>query len=131
MNNYLFLATKLCLHCPALQKKKSSRRAWGEKAPISNQKLHSTLTDGSSLEGIDSSAMPIQKIGDLDPVKDFEAMLKRRDSPDWVTKAIKDMKIYISDLLENSYEGDTYPKAIECLLALRKGCILEQVISFH
>ena len=34
----------------------------------------------------------------------------------------------ISDLVEDSFEGDNYPKALECLVALRKGCILEQVL---
>ncbi|PHU29154.1 ATP-dependent DNA helicase 2 subunit KU80 [Capsicum chinense] len=36
------------------------------------------------------------------------------------------MKNRIFDLVENSYEGDTFHKALECLVALRKGCILEQ-----
>ncbi|CAM8926500.1 unnamed protein product [Rhodiola kirilowii] len=65
-------------------------------------------------------------IGDAAPVEDFEAMMSRRDSPEWVEKAIMDMKNKIFDLVEDSYEGDSYPKALECLQALRKGCILEQ-----
>lgn len=63
----------------------------------------------------------------MTPVQDFEAMMSRRDSPDWVSKAMKNMKNKIFDLVENSYEGDNYPKAVELLVALRKGCILEQV----
>lgn len=71
------------------------------------------------------------KIGDLNPVKDFEAMMARRDSPKWVHVAIKQMTSYINDLLENSVERDgSYDKAIECLKALRKGCIIEQVFLF-
>jgi ATP-dependent DNA helicase 2 subunit 2 len=55
-------------------------------------------------------------------------MMARRDSPKWVHVAIKQMKNYINDLLENSVEGDgSYDKAIDCLKALRKGCIIEQV----
>ncbi|CAN4125820.1 unnamed protein product [Withania somnifera] len=36
------------------------------------------------------------------------------------------MKNRIFDLVENSCEGDTFHKALQCLVALRKGCILEQ-----
>ena len=70
----------------------------------------------------------VENIGDVTPVQDFEAMISRRDSPDWVVKAMKDMKNKIYDLVEDSLDGDNYPKALECLIALRKGCILEQVI---
>lgn len=54
-------------------------------------------------------------------------MISRRDSPEWVTKAIFAMKNKILDLVENSFKGDNYPKALECLIALRKGCVIEQV----
>ncbi|KAJ6679493.1 KU AUTOANTIGEN DNA HELICASE [Salix purpurea] len=68
----------------------------------------------------------VEKIGDSSPVQDFEAMMSHRDSPDWVSKAIQDMKNKINSLIENFYDGDNHGKALECLLALRKGCILEQ-----
>lgn len=81
-----------------------------------------------SLNSIENtSAVKIEKIGDLTPVQDFETLMSRRDGPEWIGKAIKDMKNKIFDLVEDSYEGDNYPKALECLVALRKGCILEQV----
>lgn len=83
-------------------------------------------TQGASLVK-DLPSTKVEKIGDLNPVQDFEAMMARRDSSKWTSKAIKDMKSYIIDLLENSFEGHSYPKAIECLIALREGCILEQV----
>ena len=69
----------------------------------------------------------VEKIGNVTPVQDFEAMLSRRDDADWVLKAIKGMKNKIYDLVEDSFEGDKYDEAVECLFALRKGCILEQV----
>lgn len=65
----------------------------------------------------------------MTPVQDFEAMISRRDGTQWVSKAITDMKNRIFDMVENSCEGDTYQNAHECLVALRKGCILEQVCS--
>lgn len=77
-----------------------------------------------------TSKVKIETIGDLTPVQDFEAMISRRDSPEWVSKAIYGMKNKVIDLVESSYEGDTYPKALECLVALRKGCVIEQVSIF-
>ncbi|KAM3322936.1 hypothetical protein P3S67_004087 [Capsicum chacoense] len=71
-----------------------------------------------------SSKTKVEKVGDVNPVEDFEEMLSRRDDPKWINKAIHDMKNRIFDLVENSYEGDTFHKALECLVALRKGCIL-------
>lgn len=73
-------------------------------------------------------AEKVGKIGDLNPVQDFEAMLTERSSSMWVQKAIEEMQKYTTALLENSREGDAYQKALECFVALRKACIIEQVI---
>lgn len=79
-----------------------------------------------------TSEVKVETLGDLTSVADFEAMISRRDSPEWVSKAIFAMKNKILDLVENSLEGDNYPKALECLIALRKGCVIEQVsICFY
>lgn len=74
-----------------------------------------------------SSTVKVEKVGDSNPVEDFEAMISRRDSPEWVSKAIQSMIDKILNLVEQSFEGDNYQRALECLVALRKGCILEQV----
>lgn len=69
----------------------------------------------------------IDVVGDANPIQDFEAMISRRDKTDWTEKAITQMKNLIMKLVENcTDEGD---KALECVLALRKGCVLEQVSS--
>ncbi|URD75280.1 Ku C terminal domain like [Musa troglodytarum] len=112
------------------KKKKLSRRAWREKPSGSNDEKVGVdgevpKVQSSSLKK-SLSSLEVEKIGDLNPVQDFEAMMARRDSSKWITEAIKDMQHYIYHLLENSYEGNSCPKAIECLMALRKGCILEQ-----
>ncbi|KAL6638579.1 hypothetical protein ACP70R_023690 [Stipagrostis hirtigluma subsp. patula] len=65
-------------------------------------------------------------IGDSNPVHDFEAMLAERSSSTWVQKAIEEMKKCTAALLENSRQGDNYQKALECFVALRKACIIEQ-----
>ncbi|XP_022886195.1 ATP-dependent DNA helicase 2 subunit KU80 [Olea europaea var. sylvestris] len=106
--------------------KKSSRRLLKEKPTGSNEEGLGSV----AVQAIDAieytSRVKVEKIGDLDPVQDFEAMMSRRDGTEWVNKAIQDMKNKIFDMVENSFEGDTYHKALECLVALRKGCILEQ-----
>lgn len=111
------------------KKKKSSRLAWREKSSASDEEVgaNDNVPDNGGAKLIKGSFLvKVEKIGDLNPVQDFEAMMARRDSSKWVKKAIKEMQDYIYNLLENSYEGNAYPKAIECLVALRKGCILEQ-----
>eukprot|EP00256_Glycine_max_P034239 XP_006580030.1 ATP-dependent DNA helicase 2 subunit KU80 isoform X1 [Glycine max] len=105
---------------------KKSRRLLGGKRSFSNdEEVKGNITaQPANLTG--NASVNVGKIGDLTPVQYFEALISRRDSPDWVVKAINEMKNKIFDLVEDSHEGDNYPKALECLVALRKGCILEQ-----
>ncbi|KAL3616562.1 ATP-dependent DNA helicase II subunit 2 [Castilleja foliolosa] len=106
--------------------KKSSRRVLREKPSGSNEG-EGIGASGQAMDAVEyTSKVKVEKIGDSNPVRDFEAMISRRDSPQWVSKAIQSMKDKIFDLIENSFEGDTYQKAMDCLVALRKGCILEQ-----
>lgn len=72
------------------------------------------------------STVKVEEIGRLTPIQDFETLMNRRDSPEWISKAIKGMQNRVFDLVEDSFEGDNYVKALECLRSLRKGCILEQ-----
>ncbi|KAF8388548.1 hypothetical protein HHK36_027223 [Tetracentron sinense] len=84
------------------------------------------IGDVQTVNSIENASIAkVVKIGDLTPVQDFEAMISRRDSIKRVNKAIRDMKKVIFDLVENSYEGYTYEKALESLVALHKGYILE------
>ncbi|XP_062154051.1 ATP-dependent DNA helicase 2 subunit KU80 [Alnus glutinosa] len=107
--------------------KKSNRRFLRENPSGSNKEEGYGDISAQVLDSIgNTSAVKVEKIGDLTPVQDFDTMMSRRDGPEWVGKAIKDMKHKIFDLVEDSHEGDNYPKAMECLVALRKGCILEQ-----
>lgn len=109
-----------------MQKKKSSRRAWREKPSISNEEVGAKDPTASNLLEY-SSDKKVEKIGNQSPIQDFEAMMARRDSSKWVRKAIEEMQNYIANMLENSHERDAFQKAVECLKALRKGCIIEQV----
>lgn len=117
-----------------MQKKKPTTLAWNEKPSLTDNEAGADGRTSDIQRNLiqDSSVVKVEKIGDSNPIQDFEAMMARRDNPKWIMKAIQGMRAYINDLLENSYRGDTFPKAIECLAALRKGCILEQVTTaFH
>ncbi|TKY63746.1 ATP-dependent DNA helicase 2 subunit KU80 [Spatholobus suberectus] len=105
--------------------KKSRRLLGGKRFFSSDEEVRGNIT-AEPANLIENASVKVEKIGDLTPVQDFEALISRRDSPDWVVKAINDMKNKIFDLVEDSHEGDNYPKALDCLVVLRKGCILEQ-----
>lgn len=103
--------------------KKSSRQWYQEKQSGSN----AHVSGGQAVNSIENQPpVKIEKIGDLTPVQDFEAMMSQRDNPEWVEKAIKELREKILALLIHSDEGDKYQKAVECVAALRKGYILEQ-----
>lgn len=113
-----------------LQLKKSTRRLLREKPSGSDEKNLGKESDGLD-DSIESKPIAkVEKIGDLTPIQDFEAMMSRRDNPDWVDKAIKDMKDKILGLLEVSQEKNNYSTVVELLISLRQGCIREQVYFF-
>lgn len=64
-------------------------------------------------------------IGSVDPVKDFNEMFTRRDV-DLVDRAIEEMQAMIIKLINDSINDQYYNKALNCLIALRKGCIDEE-----
>ncbi|KAF4384654.1 hypothetical protein F8388_003961 [Cannabis sativa] len=109
--------------------KKSTSRSLQDKPSGSNDRKGYALLPAPSANpdtNENKSSVKVEEIGNVTPIEDFEAMISRRDSPKWVNKAIAEMKKRIFNLVEDSYNGDNYPKAVECLAALRKGCILEQ-----
>lgn len=113
-----------------MQLKKSARRLLRDKPSGSNEEREDPgkIDDAEAINSTEhGSAFKVEKIGDSNPVQDFESMMLRRDGAEWVNKAITDMKSIIFRLIEDSFEGDTFQKVLECLIALRKGCILEQV----
>ncbi|KAK3036138.1 hypothetical protein RJ639_031719 [Escallonia herrerae] len=111
--------------------KKSNRRLLRDRPSGSNEEGQGLGNDNDD-EGVtalvSTSTVKVDKIGDSTPVQDFEAMMSCRDSPEWISKAIEEMKRKIVNLVEDSCDGDTYQKALELLAALHNGCILEQVI---
>ncbi|XP_050237337.1 ATP-dependent DNA helicase 2 subunit KU80 [Mercurialis annua] len=104
--------------------KKPSRRLLREKPSGSDDEMG--LGDSSNALAIKHAESNVEQIGNSTPVQDFEAMMSRRDDPNWVSKAIKGMKEQIFSIVEKMHEDDDFTKTLECLVALRRGCILEQ-----
>ncbi|KAF2620359.1 hypothetical protein F2Q68_00038774 [Brassica cretica] len=98
--------------------RKASKRLLRDKPSGSDDEDNRMITYNANENSIDT-------VGDANPVQDFEAMISRRDGNDWTDKGISEMKKRIVKLVEDSTtdEGD---KALECLLSLRKCCVLEQ-----
>ena len=63
-------------------------------------------------------------ISELDPEADFMRFLKDR-TVDRVNQAIAQMQEMITRLIEHSFRGNTYDKALSCLRCLRQGCLDE------
>ncbi|KAL1214123.1 ATP-dependent DNA helicase 2 subunit KU80 [Cardamine amara subsp. amara] len=94
--------------------KKSSKRLLRDKPSGSDD-------EDNRMIAYNANKNKINIVGDANPIQDFEAMISRRDNHDWAEKAITQMKNQIVKLVEDKSET-----ALECVLALRKGCVLEQ-----
>ncbi|GFY94244.1 Ku80 family protein [Actinidia rufa] len=73
--------------------KKSTKRLLGEK-PSGSGEEREVLGIAYDVEAVNSientSAVKVEKVGDSTPVQDFEAMMSRRDSPEWEPKQFND-----------------------------------------
>lgn len=58
-------------------------------------------------------------------ISDFNAMMTFRGE-DLVDKAITQMRSIIIDIIKKSLSGSNFAKALECLKALRRGCVTEE-----
>ena len=63
-------------------------------------------------------------VGTRDPVQDFTRMLARKDI-DLVDTAIREMAQCIRSLLRDSLHDQLFEKTVECVVALREGCVKE------
>eukprot|EP00249_Psilotum_nudum_P019619 c27344_g1_i2 orf=370-2505(-) len=112
-----------------MEKDKRSRGFWREKEPDDVGRVEEEdimELDNGQISFDSLTARKVDVVGRLHPVQDFEAMLARRDSDEWVMKAIQEMKKIIVDLLDMSYKGNTYDRVMACLISLRKGCVEQQ-----
>lgn len=84
------------------------------------------LTDSKDVSDVkfdDINKKQVDKISTVSPVDDLRAMLARRDDAKIATRAIVEMIEVIKNLVKESYGDANYAKAIDCLVALRAGCV--------
>jgi ATP-dependent DNA helicase 2 subunit 2 len=118
-----------------LKEKENRRRNWSEaflrdedvtleSYMAGGEKKKQKLDDGQgmSLQSIISGG--VNEVGTITPVQDFKNMLTRKDV-DLVDTAIKQMRDRIVKFVHESIKDSYYDKAIECLDALRSGCLQE------
>mmetsp|Transcript_12730 Transcript_12730/g.24528 ORF Transcript_12730/g.24528 Transcript_12730/m.24528 type:complete len:364 (+) Transcript_12730:377-1468(+) len=74
----------------------------------------------------DIVATRVDKIGSVDPVKDFNTILDRRSSGDEVDMACAQMADMVKQLVNSAFNGDAFPKAIDCMVAFRLGCVMHE-----
>ena len=70
----------------------------------------------------------VKKISQATPVVDFRKMINER-SVDLTDSAIEQMTELIEKFIKESFQGNMYEKALDCLQELRKGCIQEDEAS--
>ncbi len=66
----------------------------------------------------------VMEVGTVDPVRDFWELIGRRDV-DKVYEALVQMERIVRMLVQQSVHGHLYSKAVECLGAMREGCVRE------
>lgn len=124
-----------------VKEKENRKRFWSDafSSEAADDKLESYLTDDpkkaskkkedttpSGLNNIQALLRGgIESVSNVTPVEDFNAMISRRDV-DLVDKAIEEMQVQVLRLVNDSYKNSLYDKALECIAALRAGCIKEQ-----
>eukprot|EP01079_Euglenida_sp_SAG-EU17-18_P006238 gene6238-1113_t len=99
---------------------------------------------GDDKPGDDSGPAPsVREVGTINPVKDFWSMCDWKYPPsiplpsqchladhtwleDLVDKAVDGMVQVVDELIKDSIRDRNYPKALQCLQALREGCLREE-----
>ncbi|RDD39534.1 X-ray repair cross-complementing protein 5 [Trichoplax sp. H2] len=83
--------------------------------------------DSNSTADVDFSISSLSKenvteVGTVQPVQDFKAMINQKDE-DRFEEACKQMKSRIWQLVMDSIGSQLFPKAMDCLKALREECV--------
>jgi len=113
------------------EEKKPTRKFWSESYLTEELKLDSYVKTNDKTQNSDKMTLEslitggVSSVKSINPVEDFNAIFKRRDV-DLINKAITEMIDQILKLINESVRDTLYPKAIECIRALRYGCIIEE-----
>ena len=86
-------------------------------------KLKGYDEDGHYIGG-EQPVESIKQIGSVNPISDFQKMISDKKH-DRVSSAISQMQDLILRYIRNSYQGDLYQKALDCIRVLRQACISE------
>ncbi|KAJ1561623.1 X-ray repair cross-complementing protein 5, partial [Nowakowskiella sp. JEL0078] len=132
---------KKAFNIEKVDKKSTGKRIWAQNEQSAQNSIDiEAILDGTDkkvkLDDPDISILEltqskIDKIGTMDPVGDFEAMIARRDT-DLVDLAVSQMCSIIVKLVTESLGDTLYSKAMQCLSALRNRCIIEgEVETFN
>ena len=84
----------------------------------------SSVAAGKPEKDLDIDKDIVRKISQATPVVDFRRMINEK-AEDLTNSAIEQMTKLIEKLIEESFQGNFYERALECLQELRKGCVQE------
>lgn len=118
-----------------VERARDVKRVWGAADQSDMDKLLG-LEDGVKKSCMDASVEEeefsikklvdkgVEHVGSVNPVEDFNALIARKDA-DFVSRAIDEMCSLIITCVIESIGDLLFSKAIDCLVALRKGCVAE------
>ena len=97
----------------------------GECDDCDNSKDNSSGNNSSGRVALDDLvAGRTGAVGSVQPARDFAAMLARRDA-DVVVPAMEQLRARIRQFVRDSIGGQYFAKALDALVALRRGCVAE------
>ena len=93
-----------------------------EEAPSESSMVVEKAGDKDKAFDIDKDI--VRKISQANPIVDFRRMIHEK-AEDLTDSAIEQMTKLIEKFIEESFQGNLYDKALDCLQELRKGCVEE------
>eukprot|EP00850_Spirogloea_muscicola_P013604 SM000093S24415 [mRNA] locus=s93:91019:95736:- [translate_table: standard] len=119
--------------------KAEPRKTWGTKVAVTEAEEKEEKADDGGSAIMDESAVTdgpispqkltsreVDEVGSVTPVEDFQALLTRREGDKWVDTAVAGMEKVIENLLDTAHQGNTFAKALGCLVAFREGCVMHE-----
>jgi len=113
--------------------KNKAKMFWSQMLAEAAKKMETESTEqsetasvaaGKEEKDLDIDKDIVRKISQATPVVDFRRMINEK-AEDLTNSAIEQMTKLIEKLIEESFQGNFYERALECLQELRKGCVQE------
>ncbi|KRX10022.1 SPOC like C-terminal domain [Pseudocohnilembus persalinus] len=93
-----------------------------------NEAQREQLADLKKGKFIFDDEKDVENVSDLHPIEDFRKMVENK-KVDLVVKAVEQMQKVITNLVNQSFQGSWYRKALACLKELRKTCINQEEVQ--